>query len=225
MCRAPGSPRPRCPPSSPLSGPSRVGPARPSQPSSGPARPRPLPTARGRPARWSRSYKSRLRAQGPGHSEQLRRGDCTARPAGPAPTGARRLQQPQHRDLGLRAGYGCALGLSAQVGASGAPWRDRGTRRRERGRGGGWQDLGEALWMGVTVKAQLGARWAVPGRHGEANRGVLEKELCLWSWGVGRGASRAKLENPPRSGLLQSVCLSRADRCPCCTAGLRFFAQ
>lgn len=195
MCRAPGSPRPRCPPSSPLSGPSRVGPARPSQPSSGPARPRPLPTARGRPARWSRSYKSRLRAQGPGHSEQLRRGDCTARPAGPAPTGARRLQQPQHRDLGPRAGYGCALGLSAQVGASCAPWRDRGTRRRERGRGGGWQDLGEALWVGVTVKAQLGARWAAPGRHREAKRSALGKELRLWSWGVGRGASWAKSEN------------------------------
>lgn len=43
------------------------------------------------------------------------RGDCTARPAGPAPTGARRRQQPQHRDLAPRAGYGCALGLSAQA--------------------------------------------------------------------------------------------------------------
>lgn len=103
-----------------------------SQPHSGPARPRPLPTARGRPARRSRSYKSRLRGRGPGHSQQLCRGDCTARPAGPAPTGVRRLQQPQHRDLGPRAGHGCALGLSAQVGAPGAPRRARGTGRRER---------------------------------------------------------------------------------------------
>ncbi|VFV19177.1 Hypothetical predicted protein [Lynx pardinus] len=118
-------------------------PARQSQPQSGPARPRPLPTARGRPARRSRSYKSRLRARGPGHSEQLRRGDCTARPAGPAPTGARRLQQPQHRDLGPRAGYGCALGLSAQGdsstgvgGEGGAVWRP-GPRDRPFPFGGG----------------------------------------------------------------------------------------
>ena len=48
--------------------------------------------------------------------------------------------------------------------------------------------------MGVTVKAQLEARWAAPGRHREAKRSVLEKELRLWSWGAGRGASRAKLK-------------------------------
>lgn len=101
-----------------------------SQRHSGPARPRPAPPsprAPRRPARRSRSYKSRLRGRGPGHSEKLCRGDCTARPAGPAPTGVRRLQQPQHRDLGPRAGHGCALGLSAQVGAPGAPRRGRGT--------------------------------------------------------------------------------------------------
>lgn len=118
------------------------------------------------PARPSRSYKSRLRARGPGHSEQLRRGDCTARPAGPAPTGARRPQQPQHRDLGPCAGYGCALGLSAQVGTPGAPRRNRGTGLRERARGGGWQGLGEAPWAGVTGKIQFGARWAAQGRTG-----------------------------------------------------------
>lgn len=107
-----------------------------SQPHSGPARPRPLPTARGRPARPSRSYKSRLRARGPGHSEQLRRGDCTARPAGPAPTGARCLQQPQHRDIRPRSGYDCALGLSAQVGAPGTPRRGGAAGHREGERGG-----------------------------------------------------------------------------------------
>ena len=55
--------------------------------------------------------------------------------------------------------------------------------------------MGEALWVGVTVKAQLGARWAAPGRHREAKRSALGKELRLWSWGVGRGASWAKSEN------------------------------
>lgn len=180
------------PTSNPLPGPSRVGLASSSQPYSGPARPRPLPTARGRPARPSRSYKSRLRARGPGHSEQLCRGDCTARPAGPAPSGARRLQQPQHRDLGPRAGYGCALGLSAQVGAPGAPWRDRGTGRRARERGGGLQGLGEALWVGVTVRIRtVWSKLGSPGPRGEATRRALGAKLCLRSW----GASWAKLEN------------------------------
>lgn len=163
-CVAPPGPRgPQCPPNCSLPSPSRVGPARLSQPRSGPARPRPLPTARGRPARLSRSYKSRLRARGPGHSEQLRRGDCTARPAGPAPTGARRLQQPQHRDLGPRAGYGCALGLNAQVGRRAhrgeSGERDGGNARGEVGGRAwascfGWVSLGR---FSLEQAAQPGA--------------------------------------------------------------------
>lgn len=179
-CGDPGPCAPLCAPSSPLPGPSRVGPALLSQPRSGPARPRPLPTARGRPARPSRSYKSRLRARGPGHSEQLRRGDCTARPAGPAPTGARRLQLPQYRDLGPRAGYGCTLGLSAQVGGPGAPRRDlgNGTLGTREGRcvaGLGRGALGECHWEGSVWNA-VGS----PGPHRQATcraPGLLPPEL------------------------------------------------
>lgn len=166
-------------------------PARLSQPHSGPARPRPLRTARGRPARPSRSYKSRLRARGPGHSEQLRRGDRTARPAGPAPTGARRLQQPQHRDLGPRAGYGCARGLSAQVRAPGAPGR-RGNRTPRTGEGRWAAGLGRGAWAGRTARIQtVWSKLGSPARRGEATRRALRAKLCLRSW----GASWAKLEN------------------------------
>lgn len=55
-----------------------------------PARPCPAPSCaqqlRADPPAPRPTYKSRLRARGPGHSEQLRRGDHTARPAGPAPS-------------------------------------------------------------------------------------------------------------------------------------------
>lgn len=84
--------------------------------------PRPAPPSPHSSGQTRPSYKSRLRARGPGHLEQLCRGDCTVRPARPAPTGARRHQQSQHCDFGPYVGYGCVLGLSPQVGKRNAGW-------------------------------------------------------------------------------------------------------
>lgn len=188
-------------------------PAGPSQPHSGPARPRPLPTAPGRPARPSRSYKSRLRARGPGHSEQLRRGDCTARPAGPAPTRARRLRQPQHRDLGPRAGYGCARGLSAQVGTPGAP--RRGGDATPRTGGGRWvSGRGRGAWAGRTAGIQCRASGAARGRAGRRRVASWEPDSAS---GVGAQVGQS-WKIAPKRVLLQPLFLSRAECWFCCTA-------
>lgn len=98
--------------------------------------PRPAPPSPHSSGQTRPSYKSRLRARGPGHLEQLCRGDCTVRPARPAPTGARRHQQSQHCDLGPYVGYGCVLGLSPQVGKQNAGWCSLGLGHRWPGKGG-----------------------------------------------------------------------------------------
>lgn len=210
--RAPQRPLPPAP--QPLSPGSVSGrPAGPSQPHSGPARPRPLPTAPGRPARPSRSYKSRLRARGPGHSEQLRRGDCTARPAGPAPTRARRLRQPQHRDLGPRAGYGCARGLSAQVGTPGAP--RRGGDATPRTGGGRWVS---GQGRGARAERAAGIRCVASGAP---RRRAGRRRVAPWEPDSASGVGAQVWQSwkiAPKRVLLQPLFLSRAECWFCCTA-------
>lgn len=68
------------------------------------------------------------------------------------------------------------------------------------------------LEQGGQPRAATGRQSVVPWEE------APPLELGRW-----KGRSWAKSENQPRRRLLQSVCLSRADRYPCCTAGLRFF--
>lgn len=132
MCRAP-VPAPRCslqqPGQSQQGRPGCLVPACSPAPAPAPAL---SPQLGADPPRWSRSYKSRLRA-GPATRSSSAAGIAPPALLGPALTGARCLQQPQHCDS-PRAGYGCApadaragRGLLRHLGAIG----ERGGRERE----------------------------------------------------------------------------------------------
>lgn len=110
----------------------------------------------------------------------LHRPPCRTRPDRGSTPGAASAPRPRPS-----AGHVCAPGLSAQVGAGRAEARS-GNRTPGAGKGGGVQDLGEALrWVSLGGFKQFGTSWAVRGC------GALGAKLRLQSW----GASWAKLES------------------------------
>lgn len=151
--------------------------------------PRPAPPSPHSSGQTRPSYKSRLRARGPGHLEQLCRGDCTIRPARPAPTGARRRQQSQHCDLGPFAGYGCVLGLSPQVGKRSAGRRGVGPGYGRPGKGGT-----RTRCIRGSVTTRVPTVWSKPGRLRAAGAGDAS---CFGSKALSPelGPSLTKLEN------------------------------
>lgn len=205
---SPGPRGPQCPPNSAFPGASGVGPAHQSQPRFGLARPRPLPTAQGRPARPPQPElqepppRTGAGPLGAAPPRGLHRPPCRTRPDRGSPPAAAAAPRPRAlRWLWLCPGAeraGRDAGRTSAQSGNGTP----GTREGRWVAGLGRGALGGCHWED-SVRRKVGS----PGPHGEATRRVLGAELCLRSWGAGRGASRAKLENRSEARFAL-VCLS-----------------